>query len=508
MSGQQQTPTMLRVLIIEDCEDDAVLLERELTKGGYHPAVRRVDSPGTMHTALREQTWDLVLSDWNLPRFSASFALEMMKCHGLDIPFIIVSGTIDEEVAIGAMKAGAHDYVMKSNLSRLVPVTRREIGEAEARRAKKQAEEALAAVEERMKLVARATHDTIWDLDLTTQMLEWSDGVQQFFGYRPHEMQPGVESWYGCLHPAERDRVIETRYAVINGTETTWSDQYRFRRADGAYAYVLDRGYVLRNEQGRAIRAVGALIDLTEQKRAEGEIAAAYERLRDLTGRMELAKEEERKRIARELHDEFGQMLTGLKLDLSSLSRDLAKAGGASARLISRLQTMAESVDDGIHLVRKVASSLRPSVLDDLGLIPALQWQVREFEVRAGIPCVFELSERLAEREFEPDQATALFRVAQELLTNVMRHARATHAGLVFCEDKDGVLLQVTDNGCGIQEKDHVKPTTLGLRGMEERVAMHGGRLLITGEPHKGTTVKVWMPQKSRHEQYHIQSAA
>ncbi|HEX7767203.1 MAG TPA: response regulator, partial [Nitrospira sp.] len=149
MTDQEKTGVILQVLLVEDCEDDALLIERELTLGGYTPLVKRLDSPGAMNEALREQTWDLVLADWNLPRFSALFALEMLKSKGLDLPFIIVSGTIGEEAAIAAMNAGAHDYLMKSNLGRLVPAIQRELCEADDRRSRKRAEAALAASEER-----------------------------------------------------------------------------------------------------------------------------------------------------------------------------------------------------------------------------------------------------------------------------------------------------------------------------------------------------------------------
>src|SRR3970040_85291 len=109
----------LRVLVIEDNEDDAALMLRELQRGGYEPVARRVETPAAMAHALQQETWDVVLADWNLPQFSALFALEMLKSQGLDLPFIIVSGTISEEAAVAAMKAGAHDYMMKSNLGRL-----------------------------------------------------------------------------------------------------------------------------------------------------------------------------------------------------------------------------------------------------------------------------------------------------------------------------------------------------------------------------------------------------
>ncbi|MEY4705577.1 MAG: hypothetical protein RL042_1782 [Nitrospirota bacterium] len=142
---------LLRVLLIEDSEDDALLLERELTRGGYAPLVTRVDEPGAMHAALRDQTWDCVLADWNLPRFSALFALEMLKSQGLDLPFIIVSGAIGEEAATSAMRASAHDFVRKQQPERLVLTVERELREANDRRARKQAEAALAASQDQVR---------------------------------------------------------------------------------------------------------------------------------------------------------------------------------------------------------------------------------------------------------------------------------------------------------------------------------------------------------------------
>jgi len=502
MVNHEKTGANLRVLLVEDCENDAMLIERELAKDGSTPLVLRVDSPGSMNQALRSLNWDIVLSDWSLPRFSALFALEMLKCNGLDVPFIIVSGTIGEEAAISAMKAGAHDYIMKSHLGRLGHVIERELLEANGRHSRKRAEVALAAGEERLKFVARATSDAIWDWDLATQVLVWNAGFQALTGFPIQDVEPGVESWYSRVHPEEQERVIAKRFSAINGAglADTWSDEYRFCRKDGTYAHVLDRGYVLRNE-GKAVRAIGAIVDLTKQKQAEAEISLAYERLRDLTLRLERTKEEERTRLARELHDEFGQHLTGLKLDLAALSKRLAKGKATSqSELIGKIRSMAELVDNSIQTVRRVASSLRPSILDDLGLVPALQWQAREFEARSGVPCEATIGPSLSQLELDPDRATALFRIAQELLTNVMRHAHASHVRLVLHEESNCLLLEVSDDGCGISDRQYANPTTLGLRGMQERIALFGGRLNIHGSPGKGTTVQAWMPQPNNHE--------
>jgi signal transduction histidine kinase len=136
-----------------------------------------------------------------------------------------------------------------------------------------------------------------------------------------------------------------------------------------------------------------------------------------------------------------------------------------------------------------------------------LQWQAREFEARAGIPCETSLSPELSQWELDPDRSTALFRIAQELLTNVMRHAHASRVRLALREESDGLLLEVSDDGRGIKKQDYVDPTTLGLRGMQERVALFGGTLDINGDPEKGTTVRAWMPQRSKRAEDHTTSA-
>jgi PAS domain-containing protein len=194
----------LRVLLGEDNEDDAALLLNELRRGGYEPVFQRVDSPAVMHSALQQDIWDVVLTEWNLPHFNALFALEMLKSQGVDLPFIIVSGTIGEEAAALALKAGAHDLVCKQNLNRLNLIVERELREAEERRARRKAEAALAASEERLQLVSRATNDAVRNWDLSTNGIWWNEGFFTLFGYRGDEVESGVESWYDRLHLEDR----------------------------------------------------------------------------------------------------------------------------------------------------------------------------------------------------------------------------------------------------------------------------------------------------------------
>ncbi len=153
----------LRLLHIEDSLDDASMLARKLKQDGYDLTVTRVAAAGAMNAALRDHTWDVVIADWNLPQFSALFALEQLKRMELDLPFIIVSGTIGEEMAVKAMKAGAHDYVMKNNLQRLAPAIEREVREAVARQTRRKVESELHKIEQRLELAVEGTNIGIWD---------------------------------------------------------------------------------------------------------------------------------------------------------------------------------------------------------------------------------------------------------------------------------------------------------------------------------------------------------
>jgi PAS domain S-box-containing protein len=241
---------------------------------------------------------------------------------------------------------------------------------------------------------------------------------------------------------------------------------------------------------------LGVSTDITEQKMVESQLRESYERTRDLTARLEAAEESERKRIARELHDEFGQMLTGLKFDTAWLNRHLAKEKGVASLqpYLKKLKGMSTLLDQTIQSVRRIATSLRPTILDDLGLIPALEWQAQEFQGRTGVQCQVTTASDITNTVLEGEWATALFRITQELLTNVMRHAEASKVDLDLRQKDNFVILTVQDNGRGISEREIGHGTSLGLLGIKERIAPFGGKFQIQGEEGKGTRATVFIP--------------
>jgi signal transduction histidine kinase len=220
------------------------------------------------------------------------------------------------------------------------------------------------------------------------------------------------------------------------------------------------------------------------------EIQASRERLRDLAGYLQTARETERTHIAQEIHDEFGQALTALKMDLSWLSRRLP---ADEPRLAKRVGTMSKLIDSTIQMVRRVATELRPGLLDDLGLVAALEWQAEEFAERSGIDCELHIEQE--EIVLHQDLATALFRIFQESLTNVARHAQATEVHVALEDSPHEVVLIVRDNGKGITKDQVSAPQSLGLIGIQERAHFWGGDVTFEGIAGQGTTVTVRIPR-------------
>jgi signal transduction histidine kinase len=211
----------------------------------------------------------------------------------------------------------------------------------------------------------------------------------------------------------------------------------------------------------------------------------------------EQAREEERKRLARELHDELGQTLLGLKMNLVWLQHRMSDPAPAALRGVqAKLPDMLELVDRSIHTVSAIVTDLRPPALDQLGLIAALEWQAESFARRSGLRCRF--SGTAAVDELDAGRATAMFRMFQEMLWNVQRHARATHVAVTVRRTGDRLVLSVRDNGRGLTPKQAHAPSSFGLLGMKERAALLGGDLVIDGAENRGTTVTVTIPLANR----------
>ena len=383
-----------------------------------------------------------------------------------------------------------------------------------------QAENALRESEERLTLAFAGAQEGVWDWNLDTGAVVYSLRWKQMLGYADDEIEPHVSAWERLLHPDDRSRADQLNHNVIGG-QRAYEAEFRLRHKDGHYVHVLSRGLPIRRDpDGPVVRIVGTHFDLTERKAAEDALRRAHEELEqrvrertaelaqanlslqsemreraraerartELLGRLVFAQEDERRRIAREMHDQFGEHLTALARRISLVS-DGVQDRPAVAEQVRALEGVAQRLDRDVdHLVWE----LRPTALDDLGLRAALSNYVKDWSARANIPAQVHTSGLLDDR-LPSEVETTLYRIAQEALTNVAKHSRATNVEIILERRPEAVVLIVEDNGVGFEAGASTSGGGFGLLGMQERAMLVGASLEIESAVDHGTTILVRM---------------
>jgi PAS domain S-box-containing protein len=486
---------------------------------------------------------------------------------------------------------------------------------------RRRAEEEVRLAAERLRLASRATNDVIWDSDIAAGRVWWGEATEAVLGFRPSELPPGIESWTSLIHPDDRARVQAGQRKLVAEGGEFWSDEYRLRRADGSYAQMHDRGYVIRDAAGTPIRMVGSMMDvtarrqadervrrserqlaraqelarlgsfhrdlnsdtvvwseqtyriwgvdpatftpgvaallervhpedratftaaltrartegasfrifyriirpdgevrivaseaeinrdsegrpaemfgftedLTGRRRVEAELVRSRAQLRELAARIEATREEERTHISRRIHEELGQALTALKLDITALATKLPPRARALRR---RAREMAETLDRTLATTQTIALELRPGILDVLGLQAAVRWAVDDFGRRTGIQCRAAVTRSPV--LLDDAVTTTVFRILEESLTNVARHAAASAVSVTLTLEPEALTLTVWDDGVGITPAAVWGPRSLGLLGVRERARGVGGDVTIDGAPGQGTTLTLRVPLPAR----------
>jgi PAS domain S-box-containing protein len=263
---------LLRVLVVEDSIDDTDLIVREIQRGGYSVDFERVETKKTMEEALAERQWDVILSDYSMPKFSVMGALETLRASGLDIPFLVVSGTISEEMAVTALKAGAHDFLLKGNLARLIPAIEREMREAEIRRFHREAESRYQLLVERLPIIVYV--NPIEEITHTTYV---SPQIQTILGYTSEQWLADPHFWQTRLHPEEREAVLKN-IEESDRTSNSFDMEYRMVARDGHVVWFHDQTTLVRDDRGQPLYWQGLKIDISKRKQAEAQARQSEER--------------------------------------------------------------------------------------------------------------------------------------------------------------------------------------------------------------------------------------
>jgi len=338
---------------------------------------------------------------------------------------------------------------------------------------------------ERYDIVAKATHDLIWDWDLdSNEIYRDPKGLWKVYGIRNNDAIKHINDWIERVHPEDLPTVQHVILRIVNAKDENIFDvEYRFRRENGDYAYIYDRGYILRNKEGKAYRMIGAAQDVTEKKRLEEELLSQQKAITQATIS---TQEKERTEISKELHDNVNQVLTTTKLylDLAITNPELKD------ELILK---SSKNIINVITEIRKLSQSLMIPSLEDLGLLDSIEDLVESINATKKIHAVF-VHEKIDEAALSENQKFTLFRIAQEALNNIIRHANATRTTIELSNNKKRVQLIIKDNGKGFDSFSTKKGA--GLNNIRNRVYLLSGQLTINTHPGKGCALVVELPHR------------
>jgi two-component system sensor histidine kinase UhpB len=529
----------LRLLLIEDSDDDALLLLRHIKKGGYEVVHERVDSDEGLKAALQDHPWDIVISDYAMPAFSGLDALRIVQEHGLDVPFLLVSGQIGEDMAVAAMKAGAHDYLMKGKLARLLPAVERELREADVRRARKRADLALRESEERFRQLGENIGAVFFmsenpSDDSPGHVSYVSPAYERIWGRSRQEIYQNPRDWLEAVHPADLARILEAVPKMVRGE---FNEDFRIVRPDNKTRWIHLRVFPVRNEAGTVYRVAGLAEDITEREesaqklretvealqKTEEELRARNMELSEAREKLEIrvrertadlsrtnaelkrqinerkrlenelieATETERKRIGIDLHDDLGQHLNGIALMLKGLELKLQGKSLPEATDAARIQSLVFKTINHAHNMAKGLASMDWQGDDDLAQgLTSLAAHVKNL---FGITCNFNVSGEAT--SLPMTVVSQLYKIAQEAVTNAVKHGQAKQVEIGLAFDPEKMVLTIKNDGLPFPEKERASGR-MGLHIMAHRASVIDASLSVKASGRRGTIVTCTLPNK------------
>lgn len=484
MNGQ------VSILLLEDNSHDAELLRRELERGELSYRLTRVATAEAFRTALATEPVDVILADYSLPDFDGMRALELARRVDPDIPFIFVSGSIGEERALEALRRGATDYILKDRLVRLPTAVMRARAEVEERRMRREAQEALRRSQERFLLAAQATRDVIWDFDVRQDRIWFNDSFRTEWGY---DIQPGemtIGWWSEHVHPEDGPRASDALEEHISGQSTHFQLEYRFRRADGRYGHVLDRGIVIRDAEGKALRVIGAMQDVSGRVEAERQL----EQERRISGLG---------RVAATIAHEFNNVLMGIQPFAEVVKRRSAD----DPMRMRAAEGILSAVQRGAQITRDILRAANPGEPAPQTFDLAARLEQIVGEIRPMLPGSVSVT---ADAPSSPLFVRCDPIQLQQVLVNLSVNARDAISGqgaIRFSLSASGqsVVLSVSDSGRGIDPDVlpsifdplfTTKPTGtgLGLALARQMVLRNQGTIEVASQPGVGTTFSIRLP--------------
>ncbi len=536
----------LRVLLIEDSDDDAELIRREIRRGGYNPHCERVADAAAMQRALDRQEWDLVISDYVMPGFSGVEALALFKAKNLDVPFLVVSGHIGEDRAVEMMRAGAHDYLMKGRLARLAPAITRELREAEVRKARRESDLALRESEERFRQLAENIGAAFFmferpGTDGITRLLYVSPACEVIWERSAAALYQEPYAWLKAVHPEDRETVAAHLPELGRGE---FNLEFRIVRLTMAVGWVHFRAFPVFNEQGSVYRIACIAEDITEQKDAAEQILAGAHKLEQMVEELKIVEEQlresnreiskahaelekrveqrtadltaanaelqcqiqervrlerelleiaekERQRIGFDLHDDLSQQLMGVAFLVKALERKVANNHIPTVPEARHIQSLIDEVINHTHDLAHDFSSLDRQGDDLKAELTKLAAKVKKmFQVSCRFTC------KGTPQQLPQHIVAQLYKIAQESASNAIRHGKAKLVSISLSRSAAELILTIRNDGLPIPESRRTNDG-MGLRIMNSRASLIGAALKIESDQGEGTVVTCTLPLKA-----------
>lgn len=494
-----------RVLLVEADPHDAAHLIEGLGTAAPHIAIEIAASTGSaLDRLLADADIDLVISDHRPPAIDGFALIAEARRRGRRTPVIMVAPAGTEEMVVAAFGAGASDFVLQPEhhfaelaLRIDVAVDRHELTLANERAAAELAERqrtlgALRESDRQLNLALEAGRIGLWSWIIGSDVMQFSSRWKAQVGYTDEEIADSAKELELRCHPDDLAILRETLDRYLASPWPDYTAEYRLRHKDGSWRWFMLHAAFEADEEGRPYRMVGTQIEITALKQHQAELTAASIRLQQLSRRLLDVQERERRHLARELHDEIGQVLTVAKIHLQS-----AALGPQTSLVAEKIKEPLALLDRLLAQVRSLSLDLRPPLLDDLGLVPALHWLLQHQHVGRGMPGVHLFTDPALKR-FDATLETACYRIAQEALTNALRHSRAKNINITLTANEQHLRLVVEDDGVGFDPaaaRDRAeRGGSLGVLGMHERASLVGGSLSLLSAPGRGTMIDAVFP--------------
>lgn len=477
----------LSILLLEDNPLDVAVILKTLSGIPFDTDYTITSSAKEYIEKLNQRSYDLILSDYQLPNFDAVKALKARNEKNSSIPFILITGAISEEVAVLVLKEGADDYILKDRMQRLPFAVEKLIRKQQIKSDKEFLETSLSELTQRFQLASKASFDVIWDYDIEKDEVYCSSAIEKIIGaYGRQNFQLAYLKAF--IHPDDFPALKKTLLAIIKGKENRWRKIFRVVRNDGSLAWVNINALVLRDRQERATRITGVLHDVTEVRRLQHQLVEQQlQNQKDLAQITVEAQEKERMEIGRELHDNVNQLLATAKIMI-----DTARNNPDMLDLC--LGKSQESIMEAIGELRNLAHSMMPpafersdfeNILFDLAYKINLTGRVK---LKLSLPSKEELS------AMDNAIKLAFYRMIQEQISNVLKYSRAKNAFIVIDVEDGFYYLTIEDDGVGFNTEK--RSQGIGLKNIESRCRLLGGTMQLVSSPGNGCMVRIELPAK------------